>query len=95
MRPSIRSTASGADDRAECRRALAWVGRQESPRALREFPGEEVGHRLVDDDALGRHANLALIHESAEGCGLGGLLQIRIIQHHEGCFAAQFEQAGL
>ena len=50
---------------------------------------------LDHDDALGGHADLALVHEGTERGGGHGLVQVGIFQHQQRCLAAQFQQAGL
>ena len=42
---------------------------------------EFVRDRIDHDDAFGRHADLALIHERPERCGLHRLVQIGILEH--------------
>src|SRR5436309_377121 len=63
----------------------------EFPSTLDQPPREVVGHRLVDDDALGRHADLALVHEGAEARRRRGLLQISVSEHKERGLAAELE----
>ena len=57
------------------------------------FCGEVVGHGIDDDDPLGRHADLALVHERAEGGGLDRLVEIGVLEHDQRRLAAEFEQA--
>ena len=69
-----------------------------SPQAIaaalvRELLGERVGDRVDDDDPLGRHADLALVHERAERGGLDRLVEVGILEHDQRRLAAEFEQA--
>ncbi len=57
-----------------------------------EFGHECVGDLLVDDDALGRHADLALVHEGTEGRGSDRCVDIGVVEHDHRRLAAEFEQ---
>ena len=57
-----------------------------------ELRDEGVGDLLVDDDPLGRHADLALVHEGAEGGGLDRLVEIGVVEHDQRRLAAELEQ---
>ena len=59
---------------------------------LANFAGESVGDRLVDDDALGRHADLTLIEEGAESGGFHRLVEVGVVEHDERRLAAELEQ---
>ena len=59
-----------------------------------EAAGEFVGNGIDDDDPLGAHADLALVHEGPEGRRLDRFIEVGILQHHQRGLAAQFEQAG-
>ena len=56
---------------------------------------ELAGHGAVGDDALGRHADLAGVHERAEARGVGGGLEVGIGEDHLRRLAAELEQAAL
>ena len=58
----------------------------------RELLDERIGDRLDDDDPLGRHADLALVHEGAEGRGLHRLVEVGVLEHDQRRLAAEFEQ---
>ena len=58
----------------------------------REFGDEFVRHRLVDDHALGRHANLALIHVGAERGGVDGRIDVGVVENEQRGLAAQLQQ---
>jgi hypothetical protein len=60
-----------------------------------EALGEFVGDGFDHDDPLGAHADLALVHEGAEGRSLDRFIEVGVFQHDQRCLAAQFEQAGL
>ena len=57
-----------------------------------EFLRERVGHLFVDDDAFGRHADLPLIHECAEGGGIDGGIEVGVVEDDERRLAAEFEK---
>jgi hypothetical protein len=61
-------------------------------RFRRQFGDEGVSHLVVDNDPLGRHADLALVHERAEGRRVDRLVEIGIVQHDQRHLAAEFEQ---
>ncbi len=48
-----------------------------------ELRGERVGDGFDHDDPLGRHADLALVHEGAERRGLDRLVEIGILEHDQ------------
>ncbi len=54
------------DHGAERGLALARVAGGDGRRLGREFFGKSVGHGVNDDDPLGGHADLALVHEGTE-----------------------------
>ncbi len=58
----------------------------------RQFPGERVDDRLVDDEPLRRHADLTLVHESAEGGGGDRFVEVGVVEHQERRLAAELEQ---
>ena len=60
----------------------------------REFCHESVGNLLVHDDPLGRHADLALVHECAEGRSGDRCVEVGIVEHDHRRLAAKFEQNG-
>jgi hypothetical protein len=72
-----------------------WIARGQRFRLCGEPFDELVGDGFDDDDPLGRHAYLALVHEGAEGGGLHGFVEIGVFQHDERSLAAEFEQDGL
>lgn len=49
----------------------------------------------MHDDALRRHADLALMHEGTEDRGIHGSIDIRVVKHNERRLAAKFQQCGL
>ena len=83
------------DQRAQDRLALARVADGERLGLGGEALDEGVGDLLVDDDALGRHADLALVGEGAEGRGVDGLVEIGVVEHDQRRLAAQLQQHGL
>ena len=80
------------DQRSERGLGQARVAGDERSRLARQRIDERVRDALVDDDALRRHANLALVHEGAEGGGLHGLAEIGVVEHDERRLAAEFEE---
>src|SRR6185437_14767290 len=73
--------------------ALSGVARRHGARLFREAASEllrDGGHR---DDPLSRHADLPLIHESAEGRRLDRFIEICVLQNDERRLAAELEQA--
>ena len=85
---------SSVDHGPERGLALARVAGRDARRLGRELFGERVGHGIDDDDPLGRHADLALVHEGAKGRRLDRLVEIGVLQHDQRRLAAEFEQAG-
>jgi hypothetical protein len=57
--------------------------------------GERIGHGRVDHDPLGRHADLALVHEGTEGRRLHRLVNIGIVEDDERGLAAELQQTAL
>ena len=57
----------------------------------RETIDEFVVHLRIDDDAIGTHADLTLVQESADDRRTDRLVEIGIIENDAGCVAAQFE----
>lgn len=84
-----------AYQRPEHHVARRGIARRQGRRLCLEFRHECVRHLCIDNDALGRHANLPLIHECPKGSGIHRRIQVRIIQNHERRLASQFEQCGL
>ena len=56
-----------------------------------EFLHEFIIYRIFYDDAVGDHADLALVHELAPDAGFHRAVQIGIVQHHDRAVAAQFQ----
>ena len=71
--------------------AARIAGRQRCG-ALGELGDEGVGDLLVDDDALGRHADLALVDEGAEDRGVDRRVEVGVVEHDQRRLAAEFEQ---
>ena len=65
------------------------------PAFAASFGHEGVGDLLVDDEALGRHADLALVHERAERSGGHRGVDIGVVEHDHRRLAAEFEQRRL
>src|SRR5690606_37733930 len=83
------------DETAERGIALTRIAGLESFRFCREGGDERAGDRCIDNDALGRHADLALIHICAECVSGDGLFYVCIIEHHEWRLAAEFQERWL
>ena len=69
------------------------VGKAEA--RLAQFVDERVGDRNVDDEPLRRHADLALVGESAERRGVDRRVEIGVVEHQQRRLAAELEQHGL
>ncbi len=59
----------------------------------REAPGEEVGHGVVDDEALGPGAGLAGVHQPALDGQLDRVIEVGVVADDEGVAAAQLHGA--
>ena len=80
------------DDRAEDGIAFRRVARRQRGGLGGELADEGVGDRLIDHEALGRHADLSLIHERAESRRIHRRVEIGVVEHDHRRLAAQFEQ---
>ena len=60
--------------------------------ALGELVDESVGDLGVDDDPLGRHADLPGVGEGAEHRGVDRRVEIGVVEHDQRRLAAQLEQ---
>ena len=86
----------GADQRAQRRHGPCADRRRPAIRpCAASLVDERVGDLLVDDDPLGRHADLALVHEGAEGRGVHRLVDVGVVEHDQRRLAAEFEQRRL
>ena len=74
---------------------VARVANGQLARLGRQRGGELVGHGGVGHDALGGHADLALVHERAELGGRHRLVQVGVGQDHQRRLAAQLQQHAL
>ena len=79
------------DERAEHDMAARIAGGQRRG-ALGELGDEGVGDRLVDDQPLGRHADLALVGEGAEHRRVDRGVEVGVGEHEQRRLAAEFEQ---
>ena len=82
----------GVDDAAERGLARRRVAGLQALGFRCERRDELVGDRLVDDDALGRHADLALVHERAESGRGDRRPDVRVVEHDQRRLAAEFQQ---
>ena len=57
-----------------------------------ELGDEGVGDLVVDHDALGRHADLALVHEGAERGRVHRFVEVGVVEHDQRRLAAELEQ---
>ena len=80
-----------ADQRAQHDMAARIAGRQFRG-ARGELVDEFVGDLLVDDQPLGRHADLALVHEGAEHRGIDRAVDVGVVEHDQRRLAAELEQ---
>ena len=60
--------------------------------ALCKFGDEDVRDRRVDNDPLGRHANLALVGEGAKYGGVDRRVEIGVVEYDERRLSAELEQ---
>ena len=81
-----------ADNGSEDDFTFSGIAARQSCHLGNKFLSESVGHFFVDDDALGRHADLSLVHEGSEGGGIDGGVEVGIIENNERSFAAEFEK---
>ncbi|AOI94321.1 hypothetical protein WS66_00855 [Burkholderia sp. LA-2-3-30-S1-D2] len=79
------------DDRAENHRAVSRIAERQRTRAHGEPLDEFIGDLFVDDNALGRHADLPRIGECTEDCRIDRSVNVRIVKHDERRLAAEFE----
>ena len=79
------------DQRAQHDGAARIAGRQRRG-ALGELGDEGVGDLLVDDQSLGRHADLALVGEGAEDRRVDRRVEIGVVEHDQRRLAAELEQ---
>ena len=71
---------------------MARIAGRQRLRLRGELGDEIVRHRIVDHDALGRHADLALVHEGAEGGGRDGRVEVGIVEDDERRLAAELQK---
>ncbi len=64
-------------------------------RELDEALHEGLEDRVLDVEALGRHADLAGVEEGGEARAVGGDVELRVSEHDEGVRRAQLEQQAL
>ena len=84
------------DDRAEWRLALARIAGGERLAPWRRIVSANSSPTASTTMmSLGGHADLALVHEGAEGGGLHRLVEVGIFQHDQRRLATEFQQAGL
>ena len=88
---SMRSAAARLTSEPSTTCAARIAGRQRRAR-LASFVDEGVGDRLVDDQPLGRHADLALVGEGAEHRGVDRRVEVGVVEHDERRLAAELEQ---
>ncbi len=79
------------DHRAQRRLAFARVAHRHGADLCLKLLYKGVGDGVDHDDPFGRHADLALVHESAEGGGLHCLLKVGVLQHDQRRLAAQLQ----
>ena len=79
------------DERPDDRVVLLRIARLEPLRLLDQPVDEGVGDATLDDDLPCRHADLALVEERAEGSGVDGVVEIRIVEDDERVVAAELE----
>ena len=61
----------------------------------REFGDEFIRDRFIDDDAFGRHADLALVHIGAERGGVDRRIDVGVVEDEQRRLAAELQQDGL
>ena len=73
--------------------ALARIaGRQRLPPWPRTFATNASATLSSTTMPLGRHADLALVGEGAEGGGVDRGIEVGVVEHHQRRLAAEFEQ---
>src|SRR5882724_6719118 len=82
---------SCAHQRAQHDVALAGVAVRQTLRLGGEFGDKRVSDLVVDYDPFGRHADLALVHESPEGSRVHSRIKIGILEDDEWGLTAEFE----
>ena len=60
-----------------------------------EGGAEGFGDGGMDEDALGRHADLPAVHKGARGAGRRGGGEVGVLEHDGGRFPAEFHEDGL
>ncbi len=70
------------------------VGRVEGFDGFFQSGAEGFGDGFVDNDAFGRHADLACVQESAGSAGVGGFFEVGVCEDDGGGFAAEFHEDG-
>src|SRR5579872_1208992 len=80
------------DDGAQHRRAFCWIAQCESLRLCGQSPNELIGYFRVDDNAFGRHADLALVEKGPEGRSVDCSVQVGVVEDDHWSFAAEFEE---
>ncbi|ABA49037.1 hypothetical protein BURPS1710b_1050 [Burkholderia pseudomallei 1710b] len=83
------------DHRAEHDGPVARIAQRQRRGLVGELRDERVGDPLVDDDPLGRHADLPGIRERAERSRRDGRVEIGVVEHDERRLAAELEHGGL
>ncbi|MCY1434314.1 hypothetical protein D9M71_503720 [compost metagenome] len=84
------------DDRSDyAGRRCGGVAKLQFADSLGKLTHEFVGNTLIDHETLGRHADLPLIQERAEYCGIHCAVDIGILQHYERSLATQLQQTAL
>ncbi len=82
----------GADHRPENDVTLPRIADRQTLDARFQPGDERIGNRRLDDHALGGHADLALVHVRAEDHRIHRRAEIRVVEHHHGRLAAQFQE---
>ncbi len=90
-----RSDGGFIDERADLGFRLERVSNFECGGLRGELSAKLIRDRAFHDDSFGGHADLSLVHKSAEIRGGHGCLQIRILEHDHWRLAAQFKKRAL
>ena len=82
-------------ERCQGRLRVQWIARNQRLDCGAQTRDEGLGDRVDDDETLGRDTALAGVHETRARGGGDGLVEVGVLQHHEGVGAAELEHCPL
>src|SRR5690606_1036859 len=77
------------DHRTECGITLCRIPHSQGVGALSKLGYELIRDGFVDDDPLGRHTDLALVHKRTEYCCVHCVIDDGIVENDKRCLATQ------